>query len=68
MDKDYQDIYYEKMEFNSTFNKIEWAVREIHIISISFGTEDIKILYKDVNGKYHDKVLMKKRFYRIVIE
>lgn len=68
MDKDYQDIYYEKKDFNKTFNKIEWLARCVHIISISFGNEDIKILYRDRYGKYHDKTLMKKSFYRIVIE
>lgn len=72
MDKEWQDIFYVKSRITPIplikNEELIWGVRCVHIITIAFGTSDIKIDYRDSDGNYESMHLQKLPFHILIIE
>ena len=70
MDKIWQDIFYiDDSKPKCLPDKYyALAIRQIRIITIAFGNEDILITYCDTNDNYHTLDLKKLPFHKLLIE
>ena len=69
MDKKYQDIFYLKCsQYQMEYDEVVFGKRQVRILTISFGTCEIKIDYCEPNGKYDYIILKKKPYHKLVIE
>lgn len=78
MDITWQDIFYINSKpknkplgydiFGDYLEEVVFGVRLVHILTIAFGTYDIKIDYKDEKNNYHSVTLKKLPYHYLRIE
>lgn len=71
MDKKYQDIRYINKSNPFTgpeFEWMVWGVREVELVSISFGTEHMWITYCNDEGKHITQKLKKLPYHKLIID
>ena len=69
MDKKYQDIFYlKRSQYQMEYDEVVFVKRQVRILTISFGTYEMKIDYCEPNGKYDYVILEKKPNHKLVIE